>query len=173
MCINVWLFLISILAVSICHVLTAMNSFIEQYLEIALTFFTCLGSYFLYPLHLWAVTSFYFCYVGSFMFYQSEFMLACSSSSFSSFLPSFFIFGFIGTSYSTQDLLLRIKSFSSVVVHGFQSVGSADATHRLSCNPKPHMWDLSSQTRDPTSIPWAGRRILNHQTIREVPHLAF
>ena len=81
----------------ICHVLTAMNSFIEQYLEIALTFFNCLGSYFLHPLHLRAVTSFCFCYAGSCMLYQSEFMSACPSSSFPSFLP-FFIFGCIRTS---------------------------------------------------------------------------
>ena len=146
MCINVWLFLISILAVSICHVLTAMNSFIEQCLEIALTFFTCLGSYFLYPLHLWAVTSFYFCYVGSFMFYQSEFMLACSSSSFSSFLPSFFIFGFIGSQFQLSGAVALACRLAALLCVGFWSPEQESG-------PRPLHWRADSQPLDHQEVP--------------------
>ena len=31
------------------------------------------------------------------------------------------------------------------------------------------MWDLSSLTRDRTSVPWIGRQIPNHWTTREAP----
>ena len=35
----------------------------------------------------------------------------------------------------------------------------------------PHMWDLSSPTRNQTRIPCTGRQIFNHWTTREVPSL--
>ena len=53
---------------------------------------------------------------------------------------------------------------SAVAVCGLSSCGTRT---QLPCS----LWDLSSQTRDQTHIPWIGRPILNHWTTREFPFL--
>ena len=50
-----------------------------------------------------------------------------------------------------------------------QCVGSAIMAHGAQL-PRG-TWDLSSPTRDRTHVPCTGRRILNHWTTREVPHM--
>ena len=53
---------------------------------------------------------------------------------------------------------------SAAVACGLESAGSVAAVRRLSC---PTVYGIS-QTRDQTSVPCIGRRILNHWAVREV-----
>ena len=72
-------------------------------------------------------------------------------------LSSFKIFFYLavsGLSCRVRDLSLRLVG-SVVVVHGLSCP--------LACGT------LSSPTRDGTRIPHIGRRVLNHQIVREVP----
>ena len=100
------------------------------------------------------------------------------------FLIFIYLLAVSGLSCGTWDFLLRCTGSSLVVSRGLQSswplqlqlAGSVVVVHGLSSCGTPaqlsrSMWDLSSLTRDGTSIPCIARRILNHWNTREVPQL--